>query len=87
VATNDEDPTHDLRGDTKEMSPVTPIAVALIDESQIGLVDECRRLQGVAHPLMPKLPLRDPAQLGVNERQQLIECAAIPATPVPRAAP
>src|SRR4029453_7442544 len=38
VATSvvDEDPAHDLRGDTKEMSPVAPIALALIDEPQIG---------------------------------------------------
>ena len=40
----DKDPPHDLRGNTKEVRSTPPIDVALIDESQIRLVDERRRL-------------------------------------------
>ena len=51
----DEDPPHDLCGDTKEMRSTPPIDLPLIDESQVRFVDERRRLQGVAHPLAAKL--------------------------------
>ncbi len=78
----DEDPPHDLCGDPEEMRPIPPIDLALIDESQIRFVDERRRLQGVARPLTTKLAPRDAAQLGVHERQQLIERTVIPATPL-----
>ena len=70
----DEDPPHDLCGDTKEMRPILPIDLALVDESQVHLVDERRRLQGVARPLVTKLARGNAAQLGVDEWQQLIEC-------------
>jgi hypothetical protein len=39
-----ENPPHDLRGDTEEMGPAPPVNPALIDESQVRLVDEGRRL-------------------------------------------
>jgi hypothetical protein len=78
----DEDAPHDLCGDTKEMSPTPPIDLPLIDKSQICFVDERRRLQGVPRPLATKLAPGDTAQLGIHERQQLIESAVVPATPI-----
>ena len=78
----DEDPPHDLYGDPKEMSSTLPIDLPLIDESQIGFVDERRRLQSMPHPLAAKLARCDAAQLGIDERQQLIEGTVIPATPI-----
>ena len=78
----DEDPPHDLCGDAKKMGPIPPIDMALIDEAQIRFVDERRRLQSMAHPLMTKLAPRDPAQLGIHQRQQLIESTVIPAAPI-----
>ena len=78
----DEDPPHDLCGDTKEMRPTPPIDLPLIDESQIHFVDERRRLQRVPHPLAAKLAARNAAQLGIHQRQYLIECTVIPAIPI-----
>jgi hypothetical protein len=31
----DQDPAHDLRGDTKEVRPILPVDVPLVDEPQI----------------------------------------------------
>ena len=78
----DQDPAHDLCGDTKEVSPVPPIDLPLIDESQVGFVDERRRLQRVPGPLATQLAPGDAAQLGIYERQQLVEGTVIPPTPI-----
>ena len=78
----DQDPPHDLRGNAEEMSSTPPIDLPLIDEPQVCLVDERRRLQGVPQPLAAKLAPRDMAQLAIHERQQLIERTVIPAAPV-----
>ena len=78
----DKDPPHDLRGHTKEMRAIPPIDPPLIDQSQIRFVDERRRLQGVPHPLASKLARGDAAQLGIHERQQLVEGTVVPATPI-----
>ena len=39
-------------------------------EPHVGLVDQRRRLQGMARTLPPQLPLRDRAQFGVNRIDQ-----------------
>jgi hypothetical protein len=77
----DQNPTDDLRRRAKEVSPVPPVDVTLIDEPEVDLVNQCGRLQRVADSLAPKLARRNGAQLRVDERQQLIECTAVAATP------
>src|SRR5918993_2740058 len=44
----DEDAAHHLRRDAEEVRPVLPLHLRLIDEPQVGFVDERGRLQGVA---------------------------------------
>ena len=53
----------------------------MIDEAEVGLVNERRWLQRMPRALMPKLAGGDPPQLGVHERQQAIEGTSIPTTP------
>ena len=78
----DEDPAHDLRRDTKEMRAILPIDQALVDESDVGLMDQGRRLQGVVGALAPKLARGHPAELRVDEWQQLGERSPVATTPI-----
>jgi len=55
----DEDPAHDVCGDTKEWARFCQSPLPLIDEPDEHPVHEGRRLQGVVSPLGPKLAGRD----------------------------
>jgi len=78
----DQDPAHDLRRDTKEMRAILPIDLALVDEPDVGLMNQSRRLQGVVGALSPKLARGHAAELRVDEWQQLAERSAVAATPI-----
>jgi hypothetical protein len=52
-----------------------------IDETQIGFVDERGRLQRVVRPLARHLPSRQPLQLRVNDRQELLQRGLIAILP------
>ena len=47
-----QDTPHDLRGNAKEVRTILPVNIPLIDELQIGLVNECSRLQRMAFALV-----------------------------------
>ena len=78
----DQDPAHDLCRDAKEVCSILPVDLALVDEPEVDLVDERRRLQRVVSSLAPKLARGRPAELSVDEREQLIERSPIAATPI-----
>ena len=78
----DQDAAHDVRGDTKEMRPILPIHLPLIDEPDEHFVDERRRLEGVVSPFASQLTGCDATEFGVDEWQQLIERTPVAATPV-----
>ena len=78
----DQDPAHDLRRDTKEMRSILPIDLALVDEPDVRLMNEGRRLQGVVGPLAPKLARGNAAKLRIDEWQQLVERSPVAATPI-----
>jgi len=73
---------HHLRGDSEEVRPAPPVHLALIDEPQVRLVNQRRRLERVPLSLSTKLPPRDTAQFLIHEWQQLIEGARVSTTPV-----
>jgi hypothetical protein len=62
----DQDPPHHLRRHPKEVRPVLPIGLSLIDEAQVDLVDERRRLERVIGPLHPELPVGDATELRID---------------------
>ena len=78
----DQDPAHDLCRDAEEVRPILPVHLALVDEPDVDLVNERRRLKGVVSPLAAKLARGRAAKLCVNEREQLIERSPIAATPI-----
>lgn len=77
-----EDSPHDLRGHAEKVGAVLPVDLALIDEAQVDLMHQRRRLQSMAGALVAKLACGNTPQLGVDQRKQLIERIWIAATPV-----
>jgi hypothetical protein len=69
----DQDAAHDVRGDPKEMRPILPVDLALVDEPEEQLVHKGRRLQGVVSPLASKVAGRNTSELRIDEWQQLVE--------------
>src|SRR5262249_20791502 len=68
----DEDATHGLGGGGKEVAAVLKrLAVIRTDQAQIRLVDQRRRLERLARPLLGQTLRREPTQLVVDERQKL----------------
>ena len=65
--------THGARRDGEEVRAVLPVDRGLVHQSQVGLVDQCRRLQRVTDPLLGHLPASDVLQLGVDDRQDAFE--------------
>lgn len=72
---------HELRRDTIKLGPVLPARILLIDETQIGFIDERGGLQCVSDALFPQVVPGQPAQLAVNERHQLIKRLLVASTP------
>ena len=64
----DQDAPHDLRRHAKEVRPVLPIGLSLIDEPQVDLVHERRRLECVVGPLHPELPVGHATELRIDPR-------------------
>lgn len=66
----DQHLAHHPRRHVDEVHPVLPFDAFKAAEPHVGLVDQRRRLQGMARTLTPELPLRDRAQFGVNRINQ-----------------
>jgi transposase len=63
------------------VDPVLPVHQAGIDQPQVGLVDERRRLQALAGMLAAQAATRDLPQLVVHERHKLAKCRIVAAPP------
>ncbi len=77
----DEDAPHHLRRDGKEVRAVLPRRALLIDEPQVGLVDQRGGLQRVAIALAPQPGRRALMQLPVDGRHQLVTGRDVAAGP------
>jgi hypothetical protein len=78
----DQDPPHELRGESDELRTALPGNVPLIDQPQVSLMNQGRTLQGVICPLGAQLPVGKPAELAINERHQLAERTLVAGGPV-----
>jgi hypothetical protein len=76
----DQDPAHDLCRDAKKVGSILPVDLALIDQPQVDLVNERRRLQTWS-ARSRRAGARPPGELSVDEREQQIE-RSIAATPI-----
>jgi hypothetical protein len=69
----DEYPPHEARSHTKEVGAVAPEDLPLIDQSQVGFVDEGGWLQRMAGYLAAKLRPCDASQMVVDDRDELVK--------------
>jgi hypothetical protein len=63
------------------MCSVLPVDFVRIDQPQECLVHEFRRLQRVARPLPPYETESDTVQLGLDDRDQLVESRRLSVSP------
>ena len=64
------------------MRPIGPTDIFLIDQADVCFVDECSGLEGVTFSLAAHVASREPVQLFVDQRIQLVECGLIPFAPL-----
>ena len=77
----DEDAAHGLRRCRHEMGAVLPVHALVVDQPQVGFVDQGRRLQAVAGALAPHVVVRQTTEFVVDDRHQEGERKLIPVAP------
>ena len=68
-----------MGGDGAEVGAVLPPLRAILEQFEIRLVDERRRLQRLARTLPFEIVRRETPQLGIDERHQRLERGSIAA--------
>jgi hypothetical protein len=68
-----ENAAHHLRGDAEEMRPVLPGYSVLVNQPQIRFVDNRGGRQRVISALAAEVRARQPAQLSVDKRHELVK--------------
>lgn len=73
----DEDLAHGVCRDRKEVIAILPIHLCLVNQFQVGLVDEGAGIEGNARPPPPELAAGDTAQLGGEQFNEPVEGACL----------
>ena len=68
----DQDPAHRPGGSREEVGSAALGHIGLVDQAQVGLVDERGSLEGVVGSLAGKLPMRHVPELIVQQRQDVL---------------
>ena len=68
-----QDLAHGASGDGEEVGPVCGAYARAAGQLEIGLVDEARGLKGVAPPLPAELPVREAAEIVVDQWDQPVQ--------------
>ena len=77
----DQNTAHQLRGYGEEMGPILPLHPLVIHEPDVGLIDQRACLKVVAGALASHVPVRQPAELRIDDRRQLVEGELVSVTP------
>ena len=67
-----EDAAHHFGGHREEVRAVLPTRPILIDEPEVGFVNERGRLEGVVAPLPAQIGCRAPPQVLVNQLEEIV---------------
>ncbi len=81
-----QNPPHQLRADGEEMGAVLPVHLLAAQQFQVGLVDQCRGLQGVAGALPEHVAPREAPQFLVDQGDELLQGRRLRPDPKPGAA-
>jgi hypothetical protein len=66
----------------EELRAAAPHAVLVVRQSQVGLVDERRRVDRVNQLVQAEMPMRDRAQVIIDQLDQAVERTFVPAAPL-----
>ena len=77
----DQNTAHHLSGDAIEVPTVLPRHPVLTGESQKGLVDERRGLQGVIRPFVSQVARGSVPKLVIHERHKFVACPEVATCP------
>ena len=77
-----QDPPHQSRRHREKVRAVLPLDSVDIDQPEIRLVDERRRLQRVTHVLVPHVVPGEASELLIDQRRQLFQRRRIPISPL-----
>src|SRR5579863_8320363 len=72
---------HDAGAERKEMSPILPLDVLNVDQSEVGFINERGSLQSVPGILSGEAPAGDLAKLGVHQNDQALEGSRVIGAP------
>src|SRR5262249_31727359 len=78
----DQQEPHGPGSDRKEVSAVLPFDVLLLDQAEIGFVDERGGLQRVTGTLPLEVALSQPAQFVIDQRDELVKGRPISLAPI-----
>ena len=76
-----QDLAHQPRSHSVEMRTILQARVGLIDESEVGLVDECRGLQSVALAFLPQIACGKLAEFAVHKGREVIQGILVASRP------
>ena len=76
------DAPHQLRGRRDKVASALPDRLRIIDQPQIGFVENGGGLQGVAGTLPAHVMVGEPVQFGLHQREQLLQRSLVSAAPV-----
>src|SRR6266487_6041163 len=76
------DAPHQLRGGRDKVAPTLPDRLRIIDQPQIGFVENGGGLQGVAGAFPAHIIMCEPVQFGLYQREQLLQRSLVSAAPV-----
>jgi hypothetical protein len=73
---------HHLRGNAKEVRPVLPLDLTLINQPDERFIHQCRGLQRVSGTLFPHVPMGHAPKFVIHKRHQLVAGGLIPVAPL-----
>src|SRR5881409_4397254 len=76
------DAPHQLRGRRDKVGPALPYRLRIIDQPQVGFVENGGGLQGVPGALPAHVMVGEPMQFGLHQREQLLQRSLVSAAPV-----
>ena len=63
------------------MRPILPLHPLVVDQADVGLVDQRRGLEAVISSLAPHVPVGEPTEFGVHDGRQRVERALVAVAP------